>query len=76
MLFTRLRKFNSVHFYLQPENLLAVEIGGYIVPEIKLIHFERSKEVNADSDVIIQRLDNHIEYEGMDYHAARKMFAD
>ena len=50
---------------LQPENLLAVEMEGYTVPEIKLIHFERSKEVTADSDVIIRRLDDHIEYEGM-----------
>ena len=58
-----------VLFYLvavQPENLLAVEIEGYTVPEIKLIHFERSREVNADSEVIIRRLDDHIEYEGME----------
>ena len=34
------------------------------MPEIKLIHFERSREVNSDSDVVIKRLDDHIEYEG------------
>ena len=50
---------------LQPENVLAVEVEGYTVPEIKLIHFERSREVNTDNDVIIKRLDDHIEYEGM-----------
>lgn len=50
---------------LQPENLLVAEVEGYTVPEIKLIHFERSREVNTDSDVIIRRLDDHIEYEGM-----------
>ena len=58
---------------LQPENLLAVEIEGYTVPEIKLIHFERSREVNADSDIIVRRLDEHIEYEGI---YDRRMFVD
>ena len=55
--------FHLVDF--QPENVLAVEVEGYTVPEIKLLHFERSREVNADNDVIIKRLDDHIEYEGM-----------
>ena len=50
--------------HVQPENILAVEIDGAIVPEIKLIHFERSREVNMDSDVIVKRLDDDIEYEG------------
>ena len=56
----------------QPENVLAEEVEGYTVPEIKLIHFERSREVNTDSDIIIKRLDDHIEYEGTEWI----MFAD
>lgn len=34
------------------------------MPEVKLIHFERSREVNSDSNLIISRLEEHIEYEG------------
>lgn len=66
--------FHLVDF--QPENVLAVEVEGYTVPEIKLIHFERSREVNADNDVIIKRLDDHIEYEGMSAMIYRRMFVN
>lgn len=41
-----------------------MEVEGSTVPEIKLIHFERSREVNSDSNLIINRLEEHIEYEG------------
>ena len=34
------------------------------MPEIKLIHFERSRQVNPDSNLVINRLEDHIEYEG------------
>ena len=60
----------------QPENLLAVEVEGYTVPEIKLIHFERSREVNADNDVVIKRLEDHIEYEGMSAKIGECMIVD
>ena len=48
----------------QPENVLTFDVIGSAVPEVKLIHFERSREVSSDTDLVINRLDDHIEYEG------------
>ncbi len=50
---------------LQPENIMAVEIGESNVPEIKLVHFERSRKLLPDTDVIVTRLYEEIDFEGM-----------
>ncbi len=48
----------------QPENVRAVEVGQSNVPEIKLIHFERSREVLPDSELTVSRLHREIDFEG------------
>ena len=44
---------------------MAVEIGESNVPEIKLVHFERSRKLLPDTDVIVTRLYEEIDFEGM-----------
>ncbi len=46
---------------------MAVEVGESNVPEIKLVHLERSKEILPDTDVIVTRLYEEIDFEGTVY---------
>ena len=34
-------------------------------PSVKLIHFERARVLNQDSNFVLAKLEEHIEYEGM-----------
>ena len=42
-----------------------MELRDSDVPDIKLIHFERAREVDADVSMVVRKLEDHIEYEGM-----------
>ena len=34
------------------------------IPDIKLVHLERAREVDADVSMVVRKLEDHIEYEG------------
>ena len=44
---------------------MAVELPDSKVPDIKLIHFERSRVIEPDSQPQLGRVDEQIEYEGL-----------
>ena len=44
---------------------MAIRMEDFTVPDIKLIHFERSQEINPESNLVLQKLEEHIEYEGV-----------
>lgn len=48
----------------QPENIMMMELAGSAVPEVTLIHMERSREIPHNSHVIVKKMDSCIEYEG------------
>ena len=48
----------------QPENIMMMELAGSTVPEVTLIHMERSREIPHNSHVIVKKMDSCIEYEG------------
>lgn len=58
------------HLSIKPENILAVEPPDSDIPDIKLVHLERAREVDADVSMVVRKLEDHIEYEAPEILAA------
>jgi len=59
-----LHNSNIAHLDIRPENIMMTELAGSAVPEVTLIHMERSREIPHNSHVIVKKMDSCIEYEG------------
>eukprot|EP00731_Ephydatia_muelleri_P019891 Em0012g716a len=58
-----LHSFKIAHLDIRPENILTIKQPDSLIPTLKVIHFERANHIDQDSSLIVQIMDDYLDYQ-------------